>query len=245
MPTPETIRTFWDAKAEEDPFWFVSTCGAYGHPRNLDDFWESGRKIWQDIKREIGYVPAKSDCVVEIGCGVGRVTRAIAPEVGTVHSFDISEKMLCRARGLELPNVCFHLARGFDLHPLADQLADLVLAYCVFQHLPSNTALASYLREMARVAKPGAFIAFTLTPRTWHTLLIPLLRSRAWLRERILRNGPRGLHRKEWVGIRPRVNDVLGLAPVPLVLRTLHGDKWLFFGRTGAETYGQTISNEL
>ena len=31
---------------------------------------------------------------MEIGCGVGRLTRAIAPEVGIVFAFDLSAEML-------------------------------------------------------------------------------------------------------------------------------------------------------
>lgn len=173
MPTPESIRHFWDSKAAEDPYWFVSSYGPYGGARSLAEFWESGRRIWEDIKRETGYRPSKSHCVVEIGCGVGRLTQAIAPEVGFVESLDISERMLSKARSLRLANVRYYLANGFDLRPLADHTADLVLAYCVFQHLPSQPALTSYLREMARVARPGALIAFTLTPRSGRSTCCP------------------------------------------------------------------------
>jgi hypothetical protein len=77
----EASRQFWDEKARENPYWYVSSAGPY-EGRNLAEFWASGPKIWNDLKSASGYLPTPSDTVVEIGCGVGRLTRAIAPEVG-------------------------------------------------------------------------------------------------------------------------------------------------------------------
>jgi len=84
------------------------------------------------VKAQIGYQPGPHDTGVEIGCGVGRLTRAIAPEVGTVHAFDISAEML-RQEQLGAPeNSHFHLSRGDSLRPAQDGMADLVLAYLVY-----------------------------------------------------------------------------------------------------------------
>ena len=233
MPTARSIREFWNAKAQEDAYWFVSSFGTYGHKRNLEDFWASGERIWSEIKGLIGYKPAPSARVVDIGCGVGRLTRAIAPEVGHVDALDVSEEMLEIAKKADLANVEWRLADGFTLGPLPDNCADLVLAYCVFQHLPSQEALETYLREMVRVAKPKGLIAFTLSPRTWATYLLPVLRVRAYLRERLGFAGPRGVYRKEYVGIRPSASRVHRISPVPLKCSVLMGDKLLFFGPVG------------
>ncbi|MGB9619523.1 MAG: class I SAM-dependent methyltransferase [Armatimonadota bacterium] len=229
--TVRTIREFWDSKAKENPYWFVSSYGPYQGERDLDSFWRSGQMIWDDLKRVTGYRPRSADTVVEIGCGIGRCTHAIASEVGFVEALDISEQMLALARRNSPSNVRYHLANGFDLRPIADAAADFVLAYCVFQHLPTLAALGSYLVEMVRVAKPQGLIAFTLTPRSWTVYLLPLLRARAWLRERLVPGGPTGLWRKAWVGIRPSVKDVYRLSPIELTMQMLHGDKWLFYGR--------------
>ena len=226
----EHSRRFWDEKARENPYWYVSACGPY-RGRDLAEFWGSGPKIWQDLKEALGYRPAAGDTVVEVGCGVGRLTRAVAPEVAHVHAFDISEEMLKLAGNHGLTNVTFHRTGGSSLAPLANASADLVLAYCVFQHLPSEAALRAYLREMARVARPGGRIAFTLTPRDWTTTLLPMLRAQRWLRETLgVVGGARGLYRQEWTGIRPSSRRVLRMSAVPLGRQPLHGDKWLFHG---------------
>jgi len=226
----EANRRFWDEKAQENAYWYVSSYGPYAE-RNLADFWNSGTLIWRDLKSALAYAPSPSDVVVEIGCGVGRLTRAIAPEVGKVHALDLSPEMLERARELHLDNVALHPSDGQTLAGLPDGFAHLVLAYCVFQHLPSEQILAGYLQEMLRVARPGGLIAFTLTPRTWHARLAILFQIRRWLKERLHVGGPRGLYQRAWLGIRPSRTTVRGLSPVPMQDAELHGDKWLFHCR--------------
>ncbi|MGH9438585.1 MAG: class I SAM-dependent methyltransferase [Terriglobia bacterium] len=231
MTSEHSIKSFWNRAADENPYWFVSSFGPYDARRDLGEFWASGTAIWTDIKRATGYAPARGDTVVEIGCGVGRLTRAIAPEVGRVIALDISEKMLAIAQRANLPNADFRVAVGFELPGIPARSIDLALAYCVFQHLPSHAALKSYLAEMQRVTKPGGMIAFTLVPREWKTFLLPALRARALLRESVSRGGPKGVYRKEWVGIRPAASVVASMSPIRLERRALDASRDLYFGR--------------
>ncbi len=224
MADLKTSWEFWDEKATENAAWYISSYGSY-HNRDMDGFWQSGNTIWADLKRETGYVPKPTDVVVDIGCGIGRLTRAMAQEVGHVHGFDISQNMLEEARKLGLPNATFYETEGNSLRPLPNKSCDLVMAYNVLQHMPSTDVLGEYLREMARISR--GIIAFTLSPRDWKTNLLPLLRMRSWLRDG---KGPRGIYKTEWTGIRPRKSTVRALSPVPLQFSMLHGDKWFFQG---------------
>ena len=223
-------RAFWNAKAAENPYWYVSSYGPYDE-RDLAEFWEAGRRIWRDLHDAIGHTPRHTDVVVEVGCGVGRLTRAIAGDVAHVHAFDISEGMLTVARRAGPPNATFHRSDRDSLAGVPSSAADLAIAYCVFQHLPSLAVLQRYVSEMSRVVKAGGTIAFTLSPRTWDDALRPLLRVKRWLREQLVPGGPRGLYQREWIGIRPRRDAVLALSPLPLAWAPLHGDKWLFWAR--------------
>lgn len=235
----DNSRVFWDAKAAENPYWYVSSYGPYDE-RNLAEFWQAGHRIWLDLRDAIGYLPTRRDVVIEIGCGVGRLTRAIAADVGHVHAFDISEGMLQVARRSGLSNATFRRGEGDSLAGVPSGAADLAIAYCVFQHLPSVAVLKRYLGEMTRVVKPGGRIAFTLSPRTWVDALRPVLRVRRWLREQIVPGGPRGLYQREWIGIRPPRDIVYALSPVTLAFTPLHGDKWLFWGRVPEEAAQST-----
>jgi len=225
----KSSKDFWNRKAKENALWYVSSVGPY-QGRDEQGFWESGQKIWQHIRSVIGYSPRKTDTFVEIGCGVGRLTRAISPDVGELIAQDISEEMLKVTKGHGLPNVTYLCTNGFNLNTLNNGSADVILAYCVFQHLPSLSALGEYLREMVRVVKPNGKIAFTLQPRGFIDAMLPLLRARRRLMEATSSSGPRELWRREWAGIRPSITAVMKLSPVPLVATDLGNGRILFHG---------------
>jgi SAM-dependent methyltransferase len=102
------------------------------------------------------------DVVLNIGCGVGRVERYLAPHVAELWAIDVSGEMIRRARArLEgLANVRLRevgndeFLRAFD----SDRF-DLVFSFLVLQHLEKEDALL-YMREARRVLQPGGrFVA--------------------------------------------------------------------------------------
>jgi SAM-dependent methyltransferase len=98
--------------------------------------------------------------VLNIGCGVGRVERYLAPHVAELHAVDISGEMIARARErlAELPNV--HLREiGNDefLRAFDNDRFDLVFSFLVLQHLAREDALL-YLRDAFRILKPGGVL---------------------------------------------------------------------------------------
>jgi SAM-dependent methyltransferase len=100
------------------------------------------------------------DLVLNIGCGLGRVDLYLAPHVREIWAIDVSGEMLARAkerlnahanvRLLEVGN------RDF-LAAFEDGAMDLVFSYLVLQHLEKEDAV-TYLREAARVLKPGGVL---------------------------------------------------------------------------------------
>ena len=76
-------------------------------------------------------VPLTGKDVVELGAGTGRITELLAPEVKTIHAFDISRHMLDFAKGkldrLNLNNWKFSAADNRKI-PLSDNCADLVVS---------------------------------------------------------------------------------------------------------------------
>jgi SAM-dependent methyltransferase len=224
VATIESSRAFWEQKAKENPAWYISSFRDY-HSDDLSSFWASGEQIWRDLQQRAGASPSNAATVVDIGCGIGRLARAIAPQVARVHCFDISREMLTQAESLRIPNATFYLAQGASLAPLPDKSADWVIAYNVLQHLPNCDLLGRYLEEMNRVARER--IVFTTCIRGWSASLMPLLRLRRFLLDR--GTGPSGLYKKEWSGIRPSRSRVQALSPVPLHC-SVWNEKWLFWG---------------
>src|SRR5438876_1648477 len=103
----------------------------------------------------LGGDPRGGVCV-EVGCGPGRMTGALAGRFAEVLALDVSPAMLERAReNVKASNVDFRLVSGARLDGVEDGVADALVCYLVLQHLPSRRVIASYLEEFARVLAPS------------------------------------------------------------------------------------------
>lgn len=170
----------WDQRAQENARYFVATAQQdWGD----EDFFASGE---QTVKEQIltdmqnicqGKNPAEMR-VLEIGCGVGRVTRALAKTFGEVHAVDISREMVIRAKSAlwRHPNAYVYQNNGKDLEVLPDVAFDFVFSSIVFQHIPSYEIIQSYICDVSRILKSGCLFKFqaqgyedleTLADDTW------------------------------------------------------------------------------
>jgi SAM-dependent methyltransferase len=100
--------------------------------------------------------------VLEIGCGAGRVTWALAEVFGEVHGVDVSGEMIELARRslAGKPNIHLYKNNGMDLSVLPEIQFDFAFSTIVFQHIPSKEIIENYLREVHRVLLPGALFKF-------------------------------------------------------------------------------------
>ncbi len=100
-----------------------------------------------------------TDVVVEIGCGVGRVGKQLAPLCRQWIGCDVSPHMLALTgqRVAQFSNVAVQEITGFDLRPLADESADVVYSTVVFMHLEEWDRF-NYVLEAHRVLRPGGRI---------------------------------------------------------------------------------------
>jgi len=100
--------------------------------------------------------------VLDLGCGAGRVTRALADVFGEVHGVDVSGEMVKLARRAlaSRPNAFVHQNNGLDLSVLGDLQFDFAYSEIVFQHIPSREVIENYVREVYRVLRPGALFKF-------------------------------------------------------------------------------------
>jgi ubiquinone/menaquinone biosynthesis C-methylase UbiE len=102
--------------------------------------------------------------VLELGCGAGRVTRALARVFGRVDGVDVSGEMVLRARSAlrEQTNIHVHQNNGMDLQAFSDCVFDFAFSSIVFQHIPSKAVIENYVREVSRVLRPGALFKFQI-----------------------------------------------------------------------------------
>jgi ubiquinone/menaquinone biosynthesis C-methylase UbiE len=116
----------------------------------------------------------KNDTVLDIGCGVGRVGREVAPHAGKWIGVDVSANMVAitRDRLQALDNVEAHAVSGADLAPIPDASIDKMYCHAVFIHMDKED-FYSYLVDARRVLKPGGLFYFD----TWN-----LCHEIGWLR---------------------------------------------------------------
>lgn len=108
--------------------------------------------------------------VVEIGCGIGRISLALAAEVRSVLGLDVSAGMIAEAerRAVGTGNARFRRTDGRDLSGIADRSVDLVLAADVFPYLVSagDDLPGRHVAEAARVLRPaGALLILNYSYR--------------------------------------------------------------------------------
>ncbi len=158
------MKRYWNRRARQDPFHFVDSRQVRGRP-DLPRFWRAGEEALEGMLGELGLQLTGAEDVVEIGCGVGRLTRPLAARVRSVQALDVSEEMLARARELngELDNVQWLHGDGRTLAPLPDGAFDACISFVVFQHLPDPELTYGYVREMGRVLRPGGWAAFQVS----------------------------------------------------------------------------------
>jgi SAM-dependent methyltransferase len=95
---------------------------------------------------------------VEVASGPGLISRALAPRVGSVVGFDLTEAMVEKARAeadaAAVGNVRFELGDATAL-PLADDSVDGAITRFSFHHIPAPVRV---LEEMRRVVRPGGLV---------------------------------------------------------------------------------------
>lgn len=108
--------------------------------------------------------------VLDVACGPGHLSAAAAARGATPVGVDLAEGMLEQAREA---NPGLDLVRGdAEELPFGDAEFDGVFGGFVLNHLPHPERA---LREAARVARPGAGLAFSVWDRPERTRLIGLL----------------------------------------------------------------------
>ena len=160
------MRKAWDERAKENARYYVAT----GRTEWTDEeFFASGeRAVAEDILTDMTNICQGKDPkqmrVLEIGCGAGRITRALAKLFGEVHAVDISAEMVEAARTAvaDFPNAHIYQNNGCDLTVIPNLEFDFAYSIIVFQHIPSKEIIESYIREVHRLLRPGALFKFGL-----------------------------------------------------------------------------------
>jgi len=162
--TLEKMRADWDARAKENARYYVNT---ETEEWTDEAFFASGEstlkeQILTDMTNICQGKDPKEMKVLEIGCGAGRVTRALAGLFGEVHAVDVSGEMVAQAsRAVAVhPRAHIYQNNGMDLSVIPGGNFDFAFSTIVFQHIPSKDVIENYVREVSRLLRPGALFKF-------------------------------------------------------------------------------------
>lgn len=163
----EKHKQEWEDLATMDPYWAIltDTKNKFGK-WDIEMFFQTGdqeiARIIQSAK-QLGY-PLEQDLALDFGCGVGRLSRALAKYFRDYYGVDISENMIRKAKELNLsiPNCTFILNTDDHLHVFSNNYFDMIYTNIVLQHLPGKSTIKSYIFEFIRILKKGGLLVFQL-----------------------------------------------------------------------------------
>lgn len=170
----DDLRANWDRFGRDDPRWAALTVPAKRHGSwDDDEFYDTGvaevqavLKRLDDVVRRTGiHVTPDGDGgrALDFGCGVGRLTLALADRFERCDGVDIAPSMIEGARAFASGHphggrCSFHLIED-DLSEFGDGSFDLVYSTHVLQHMEPHFARA-YVAEFIRVLRPGGAVFF-------------------------------------------------------------------------------------
>jgi SAM-dependent methyltransferase len=155
------MRRDWDARAAADPWHYTLL------REPVDWRSESEAFVGESLDR-LGCRISRAATVLEIGCGPGRLTWALARRARRVVAVDVSPRMVDVARRnlAGVDNVLLLVGDGSSLAPVRTGAVDLVYSALTLQHLPRASLVLGYLSEAARVLAPGGDLAVQLNNET-------------------------------------------------------------------------------
>lgn len=141
--------------------WAHETQKRYGNKQWLLSKWEIIEGVeWPRQKIDLmiknirdGLDLRKSDVLLDLGCGGGWISGALASHARKVFGLDFSEEMLRCARQMYGRNifVCGEIGKL----PFKSEVADRVLAYFVLINIDDDRYIEGAIREIMRVLKKG------------------------------------------------------------------------------------------
>jgi 2-polyprenyl-3-methyl-5-hydroxy-6-metoxy-1,4-benzoquinol methylase len=163
----ERNKQGWEDWGRVDPLWAVLTePEAKGGNWDPQAFFATGTDTLEDLLAAGAGLdlPARASSALDFGCGVGRLTRALAAHVESVVGVDVATSMVTAAErfNADVPNCTFRVNSHDDLSMFGDETFDVVLCHLVLQHLAGPALVATFIAEFIRVLAPGGLLLFQL-----------------------------------------------------------------------------------
>jgi ubiquinone/menaquinone biosynthesis C-methylase UbiE len=185
------LRDVWDGLAEQDALHAILTDPTKKQGKwEIADFMATGAAEIDTVTNylaQIGRLPATTGSALDFGCGVGRLTQALAQRFSSCVGIDISQHMIQEANALNRYAHCQYITSSDPVIPCTDASFTFIYSNIVLQHMSQRFAVG-YLKEFIRVLAPGGVLVFGVQdsfPIRDIPSLITWLRQTARIRTRI------------------------------------------------------------
>jgi 2-polyprenyl-3-methyl-5-hydroxy-6-metoxy-1,4-benzoquinol methylase len=162
----ENIKNNWEKFGKEDPLWAVSAFKNHkGGKWNEEEFFQRGIDEIDMVMNHIKSLNVELDYrkALDFGCGVGRLTQAIARYYNTVDGVDIAQSMIDLATKYNKfgDRVKYIFNCADDLHVLEGTAYDFIYTSDVLQHIDSKYSKA-YLKGFIDHLSPKGLLVFQI-----------------------------------------------------------------------------------
>jgi 2-polyprenyl-6-hydroxyphenyl methylase/3-demethylubiquinone-9 3-methyltransferase len=137
----------------------------------------------------INQIDLANKTILDIGCGGGLLSEAMAREKAYVTGIDLSESLIqvasqhAHTQGLKID---YRFQSSTQLAKEAKQSFDVITCMELLEHVPEPDKL---IQECAEILKPGGLIFFATLNRNWQSFLKAIISA-----EYLLRLLPKGTH---------------------------------------------------
>jgi SAM-dependent methyltransferase len=166
-PSEQKNAGEWEKNARLDPlFAILSSSHGRDGKWDVEQFFATGRtevgRVFSHLA-EIGVVPDRTGRFLDFGCGVGRVSQALAQRFASGAGIDISARMieLAGQYNVAVLPIDFVQNTAPELSVIPSASIDFVYSHIVLQHI-SNDLQRRFIGEFARILKPGGFAFFQI-----------------------------------------------------------------------------------
>ncbi len=162
------LQKNWDGLGAKDPLWAILTDPSkQGGRWDIAEFFAVGEQEIAGVMTLLQalHVSVNLAVALDFGCGVGRLTQALARRFESVYGVDIAPSMIEQAKRLNTSERCqFLVNQSDDLSVFPSEFFDFIYTNIVLQHMEPRYG-KKYLAEFLRTLKRGGVLCFEVPDR--------------------------------------------------------------------------------
>ncbi len=165
------LKKTWDELGKDHPFGAILS--PWWNGRTADEFFDTGKreikevmKRVESIEEEFSDVSVPRKRALDFGCGIGRLTQALADYFDEVHGVDVALSMIEKANEYNShgDKCVYHLNESEGLGLFPDDEFDFIYSSVTLMHMEPKYAVG-YMQELLRVLEPSGILMFQYLSR--------------------------------------------------------------------------------